>query len=340
MTERTPPTWLQSGSYPAEDDRRFLATIFGDLEGIIKAGDLAVSQRGAGANMSVDVAGGRAIINGDLSTYEGSYFVENRGVTNLAISASDPTNPRIDRVVAEVLNAEYTGASNLWRLRVITGTPAGSPVAPAVPSNAISLATVAVAALASSITNANITSSVPTRATALGGTIICTSTTRPASAVQGTRIYETDTKLEYTYDGASWIIPYALGRLGYSSLVANSASFIAIIYPLSVSVTPLPNRRLRIECHANVYSTTTGANCWATMPASPSSIGIRTRPTPPNCRPSVAARTSVVRSASNRYTEQTSVESRTLIQCTRFCRVSPGLRLSATSWRTTAVQAR
>lgn len=210
MTERTPPAWLQSGSYTAEDDRRLLSTIFGDSEGIIHAGDLAVTQRGAGANMSVDIAGGRAVVKGDLSTYEGVYFMENRGVTNLAISASDPTNPRIDRVVAEVLNAEYSGASNLWRLRVITGTAAPSPVAPALPDNCISLATVAVAALASSITNANITDA-RTRASILRGTVICTSTTRPAVPFEGLEIYETDTDKKFVYTGSVWVCTAYLG---------------------------------------------------------------------------------------------------------------------------------
>lgn len=210
MTERTPPAWLQSGTYPAEDDRRLLATIFGDSEGIFNSTDLVISQRGAGANMSVDVAGGRAVIKGDLSTYEGSYFMENRGVTNLVISAADATNPRIDRIVAEVLNAEYSGASNLWRLRVITGTPAGSPSAPAVPNNAISLATVAVAALASSITNANITNT-RTQMYLDKANIICTSSTRPSAPFEGMEIYETDTDFKYIYSGSAWVPVNAIG---------------------------------------------------------------------------------------------------------------------------------
>lgn len=210
MTERTPPAWLQAGSYPAEDDRRLLATIFSDSEGIILSTDLAVTQRGAGANMSVDVAGGRCVIKGDFSSVEGSYFMENRGVTNLVISASDPTNPRIDRIIAEVLNAEYSGASNLWRLRAMTGTPAGSPSAPALPTNAISLATVSVAALASSVVNANITDA-RTRAWIGTGTVICTSSTRPASPFEGMEIYETDTDQTHIYNGSTWV---TTGRIG------------------------------------------------------------------------------------------------------------------------------
>lgn len=210
MTERTPPAWLQSGSYPAEDDRRLIATLFGDSEGIFASTDLAVTQRGAGANMSVDIAGGRCVIKGDQATYEGSYFMENRGVTNLVVSASDPTNPRIDRVIAEVLNAEYSGASNLWRLRVMTGTPAASPVAPTLPNNAISLATIAVAAGSTSVVNANITDT-RTQAWLFGGTIVCTSTTRPSAPFEGMRIYELDTDQELVYSGSAWVVTARLG---------------------------------------------------------------------------------------------------------------------------------
>jgi hypothetical protein len=37
------------------------------------------------------------------------------------------------------------------------------------------------------------------------GTIICTSTTRPASPFEGQTIYETDTDLSLTYTGAAWV---------------------------------------------------------------------------------------------------------------------------------------
>jgi hypothetical protein len=56
-----------------------------------------------------------------------------------------------------VQDAYYTGSLNDVILQVVAGTPAGSPVAPALPANSISLATIAVGAGATSITNANIT---------------------------------------------------------------------------------------------------------------------------------------------------------------------------------------
>ena len=160
MTVQNPPIFIQAGSHPAEDVRRFhrsVATLLGGTEGVVEAGDLEVTEKSGTPDMSVDVAGGAAWIRGDEATYQGTYFVENRGTTNLTISAADPTNPRIDLVVAKVEDSAYSGATDAWSLAVVTGTPAGSPSAPSAPDNSITLAQVAVAASASSITDANIT---------------------------------------------------------------------------------------------------------------------------------------------------------------------------------------
>lgn len=157
MTEQNPAIFLQAGSHPAEDVRRFMAGITNDAEGVLLSTDLEVTEKSGTPDMSVDVAGGRAFILGDEATYQGTYFVENRGTTNVVISAADATNPRIDIIVAEVDDSAYSGATDAWDLKVVTGTPAGSPSVPTTPDNAIKLAEVAVAALASSIVDANIT---------------------------------------------------------------------------------------------------------------------------------------------------------------------------------------
>lgn len=130
-------------------------------EGVLGSADMAVTERSGGANMSVDVAAGVAWVQGDDSTIQPAYRCYNDNTVNLAIDAASPSQARIDRVVAEVRDAAFSGVSTDWRLRVITGTPSGSPVAPALPNNAITLATVSVAAAASSVVNANITDGRP-----------------------------------------------------------------------------------------------------------------------------------------------------------------------------------
>ena len=156
MTEKNPAIFIQAGTHPAEDVRRAFDIFVGaGSEGIVAATDLAVTETGTPA-MSVTVATGRAIIQGTEGTYQGPYIVENRGITVVAVTASDVSNPRTDLVVARVQDQAYSGTTNAWSLAVIEGTPAASPVAPTLPANALLLATVTVAAAVSTIVNANI----------------------------------------------------------------------------------------------------------------------------------------------------------------------------------------
>ena len=127
---------------------------------------LNVSQRSAGANMSVDVAIGDATIPRADGTY--GHPAWNDAVYNQVIGTADVSNPRRDIVVMYI---DYsvtpsTGVSNntngVVKISVVAGTPAGSPVDPsdaAIQSAVgasnpfIKLARVRVAAGATSITN-------------------------------------------------------------------------------------------------------------------------------------------------------------------------------------------
>jgi len=99
---------------------------------------LVVTQRGAGVNMSVDVATGSYVANGTN--------VGKSSVTNVAIAASDPTNPRYD-----IIQASSAGA-----ITAVTGTPASSPLVPDTSANQIRLAKIYVPANATQILNAQI----------------------------------------------------------------------------------------------------------------------------------------------------------------------------------------
>ena len=155
MTLVSPPSWLQAGSYPAESDRLTTQALYATT-GIIGSSSLAVTQNSP-AGMSVRVAAGWAAIIGTTQANMGAYVAYNDAQTILTVTTADPTNPRIDRVVVTVRDAYYTGAFNDVIFQVLAGTPAGSPTAPAVPANSISLATIAVGAGVTSITTANIT---------------------------------------------------------------------------------------------------------------------------------------------------------------------------------------
>jgi hypothetical protein len=124
--------------------------------GIIGSTSLAVTANSP-AGMSVRVASGWAAIIGTTTTDMGVYTLYNDALATLTITTADPTNPRIDLVCATVRDAFYSGAFNDVIFQVIAGTPAGSPVAPALPANSISLATVAVGAAVTQINSGNIT---------------------------------------------------------------------------------------------------------------------------------------------------------------------------------------
>lgn len=159
MAERNPPAWLQDGSHPADLDRRILESVF-RTEGVLDkaGGDLLVTEQAA-PTMGVTVAAGVAVIDGTESTSQGVYHVVNDADVDLAIAAADPTNPRIDLVIARVYDSFYgTAVTDVWALEVVTGTPAASPSEPAVPDNSHVLARVDVGASPfSSVSNAEIT---------------------------------------------------------------------------------------------------------------------------------------------------------------------------------------
>lgn len=155
MTLRTPPSWLQNGSHPAENDRLTTQALWATT-GIINSSSLAVTANSP-AGMSVRVASGWAAIVGTTQANMGTYVGYNDAQVTLTVTTSDPTNPRIDLVCMTVNDSYYSGASNNVVLQVVAGTPAGSPVAPTLPDNSISLATIAVGAGVTQINTGNIT---------------------------------------------------------------------------------------------------------------------------------------------------------------------------------------
>lgn len=232
MTITTPPFAIQAGSHPASTFRKMIQGVTGSPfgtftnsvgattgwggHGVVGQDDLKVAQNGT-PNMSVNVAGGGCFVRGTQSAHQGVYEAYNDATVNVSIAAADGTNPRRDLIVVQVRDAEYSGASNDVRIVAVTGTPAASPADPTIPENSLVLARVAVAAGASSITNANITD-FRTRAAGLGGVIVCTSTTRPGSPTEGMVIYETDTDKVRFYNGSAWFtVAASAGMSAWSS---------------------------------------------------------------------------------------------------------------------------
>ncbi|HEY9475335.1 MAG TPA: hypothetical protein VIS06_15995 [Mycobacteriales bacterium] len=156
MTVTAKPLWTQAGGETAVQARRMTQALFGGRVGVVAATDCSVAQNGT-PNMSINVAAGQVVVAGTESTSQGYYVVYNDAAVNLAVAASDPTNARVDLVVAKVQDSQYSGAVDAASIAVVTGTPAPTPVEPPLPANRFVLARIDVAAGVSSITSANIT---------------------------------------------------------------------------------------------------------------------------------------------------------------------------------------
>lgn len=153
-----------AGGYDAIDDRAFWG--IGLQEGAVGSGDFMVTERGAGANMTVDVAcnTGHVVVQGDTVTNQGLYVVRpHTAVANLDIATAHATLPRVDSVVVQVDDDEHdNGGNTRARVMVLTGTATSGATldnrtgAASLPASAMLLADVLVPATDTSISNSQI----------------------------------------------------------------------------------------------------------------------------------------------------------------------------------------
>jgi hypothetical protein len=234
MTLRDPMFLENAGEiYNAREYRALLDALFGSRPGVFTPTDLAVSQQAVPA-LGVTVAAGSALVPATGPGIAGVYFLDNDADANVAIAAPDATNPRRDIVGLRVRDSESGGADNDGAIAVITGTPNAVPVDPVLPANFLPLARIAVAALAGSIVNANITDLRRSDAarsglvTATGGTIhVPSAALRPTTGLYaGLELIETDTLRRYRYSGTAWVYVDG-GNSPYACKVSKSIQAIA-----------------------------------------------------------------------------------------------------------------
>lgn len=164
--------------------------------------------------------------------------------TDLDVGASSPTLPRIDSLIAEFVD---NGASSLYRFRIVAGTPNASPVQPTLPysdeptGKTLRLYNIAVAALATTIVDANISKqATTTQLTSYGRLQYVTSDGgRPVTSTPSETIWRSDKSDTEYWDGAAWKLtglnaPYAqIGRSTDQS-IPNSA-LTAVLWTTEVS---------------------------------------------------------------------------------------------------------
>ena len=111
-----------------------------------------------GSGMNINVAAGNCLVPNTSGSTQGGYLLSMMSSGSLSVAASDPTNPRIDLVCATV--SDVGSSSSFAEVQIITGTPAASPAAPALPASSITLYQVTVPATATSILTGNIASTL------------------------------------------------------------------------------------------------------------------------------------------------------------------------------------
>lgn len=143
-------------------------TFAGDTRGGVLPSSTTQLAVAVSSGMSFTVAKGAAVIPSSGGATDGAYRAQNSASQTLTCTASDPTNPRIDLAVIQVLGTTPPTAA----VAVIAGTPAPSPSVPSTPSNAIALAQIRVNAGVTSISAGNITD-VRIFTAAAGGVVNC-----------------------------------------------------------------------------------------------------------------------------------------------------------------------
>ncbi len=144
----------KSGFFNSSDgDRVYDATDFAAyFGGLVSNGVFYMAatnlQVSPGSGLAVSVAGGSAWING--------YRYENTDALNMPLSTANGSNPRIDRIVVR-----FSQISRSIQIAVVDGTPAATPVAPALTRTSdiyeLGIADVLIPTAATSIVANNIT---------------------------------------------------------------------------------------------------------------------------------------------------------------------------------------
>jgi hypothetical protein len=143
----------------------------GRSHGILSADALAVTSTGA-SDKGVVAARGMASVRGTFAGQSGCYICANDANVTLTLAdRAAATNTRRDLIVAQVRDAQYSGASNDWQLAIVQGAPAVSPVDPTVPASSLVLARVTIPPGANPFNTTGMITDLRPHARAAGGIV-------------------------------------------------------------------------------------------------------------------------------------------------------------------------
>src|SRR5262249_5519819 len=132
-----------------------MAAGVGGEQGVTAASGFNVTQRGAGANMSVDVSSGLAYIVGDDVSNQGTYQVWSDATANVTGWTVPGAGTFHHRLVLQVQDKLNNGAYSGYVAVLLPVLDTGSGL-PAEPNTAITLATIDIPSGTSAITNSMI----------------------------------------------------------------------------------------------------------------------------------------------------------------------------------------
>lgn len=155
------------------------------------------------SGLTVTVNDLNAVINPIAGGTQGGPYLCAVPTAQHPLNAADPIDPRIDTLIAEVLDtAEDASGLIVARTRVITGTPAPTPVAPVAPDGTLELARLTVPALAISAT---LNYTAPFTVAAGGVLPVAAAAGLPSAIVrEGMYADQADTDSLMRYSGTAW----------------------------------------------------------------------------------------------------------------------------------------
>jgi hypothetical protein len=209
---------------------------------------------------SVLVQPGHAVVT---RTGQGLYVCPNSAARVVALDAADVTNPRIDLIVLQVQDQPLGDPVTQAQVRAVTGTPSGSPVAPATPTGAIVLARVAVAAAptGNTIVDANITDLRRTAGLAGAIRLLLPGDSVSDAGVPGDLRYVSQDGLfsRYTSSGGGLWQPFAKTNQGFgyvsdATYTADGGASASEFVGRSHTFTALANRKYKVTWQFGVLN--------------------------------------------------------------------------------------
>lgn len=241
-------TWLNgSTSFNAQELRRAGAAGFGGdgaafsvRGGIVRHGDTSLAVT-VNASDVVTVQPGAVVIPGNSGVGNGCYCSALGAAETGNLTARSATLPRIDLVVFRVLDTDVVASNPGYtgRIEIIAGTPAASPVAPALPLLAVELARISVPISGGG--TATVDSSFRTFASAAGAALVVTTAARlPATAAKWTEAIALDTGVHYLYNGTAWFPHRPQFGAASGNFSGAQEVTVAVAYPIAYPAGVVP----------------------------------------------------------------------------------------------------